>query len=215
MGVTLMSEDFESGLGAWTAMVSNPPSGPDNDTPMLFSATDPLLYTNTGNPGSTSAGYSSDLAVYDDSQAEWIQRQFPSAVAAGTYQVRLELDLYVYRADGEDPWGVGNRIYLLTDNQYNNPGWDFQASAAPGFRRSYWPYDTEPANSGIWQHVVVDYELVTATGNIEVRLLQHDKHEGAQAVAWDNVTLTVVPEPASLALLSLGLGAAAAKRRRS
>jgi hypothetical protein len=190
------TEDFESGIGGWTYVVwmnQIPPGSPNNDAPLTFTATDLLLYTNSSNPGSTSAGYSSDLAEYD-ATSEWIQGQFPNAVPADplngtTYNVRLEFDRYVYAMDLSSLNPVGNRVLVLTDDYYNAPELDFDRVdlQSCGFKVQYWP--DEGNNNGIWYHEVVDRQVTTKTGNVEVRLLCHDKFAGAQAVAWDNFTL--------------------------
>jgi hypothetical protein len=383
------SDDFEDGLEGWTARLFGPPP---NDDPILFSSSDPLLYDNNGNPGSTSAGYSSDLAVLDNTPAAyllqlfpavvspgtymltyeydayvyeypvpnndaptvfdaagtgiegpntgypgsqavgvtydpadhdgteytWFEQLFPGAIPAGTYDITLDADVYVYKAganvyelgsrilfltdaefddDGIDPggdvspgfgkstwnqesagtwvhinqlypdvlttgdlefrlvvrdkmqtapgpvtiawdnvsftiteidggpevftlsddfesgygdwtyvkrgpdaYGVGNRMYVLTDAQYDDPTWDFDnGPRGDGFSVDYWPGIVDDvktdwsATNGIWQHAVIERELTTNTGNIEVRLLLHDKSTGDQAVAWDNLTLTLTP----------------------
>jgi len=198
-GKEIMSEDFESGLGSWEARMYGPPN---NDAPTIFTTTDVRLYDNLNNPGTEGAGYSSDIP-YDGTIAEWIQKQFPNAVAAGDYLATLEMDVYVYRLDLGDPWGVGNRVYVLTDFQYDDPTWDFDhGDPTPGFAEAYWPADTDPNNSGTWKHVSVQRRFHTDTGNIEIRLLQHDKGSGAQAVAWDNVNLTLGAAPPPLAITS-------------
>jgi hypothetical protein len=259
--------DFETGLGGFTPSVFDPPN---NDTPMTFTSTDPLLYANQNNPGSTSAGYSSNMDPYDGTAGEWIQRQFPNAVPAdptngttydvtlafdryvyretfpdndtpllfpangagiygantghngtqtagfssnlvsadgnsewlrqlfpsattgltpGTYAVRLELDLYLYK-DSEDGGSLGNRLLVLTDDQYDNPDYDFNDDAAPGFRKSYW-LNTDWSKNGVWQHVVLDRTITTATGDFEILLVCNDSQPGPQTVAWDNVKLRV------------------------
>lgn len=192
-------EDFEDGLAGWTTKLYGPKP---NDTPILFSATDPLLYDNVDNPGSQSAGFSSNMAEMDFTGAAWMQQQFPAAVPAGeTYVATFEYDCYVYKEPG-DPWGVGNRMYVLTDDQYNQPLWDFDnGDRGNGFSVDYWPgwlnNTVDWSLNGHWQHVVTQQTISTTTGNIEVRLLQHDKHPGPQAVAWDNLSLTLtrVPPP--------------------
>lgn len=190
------SDDFESGLGNWAAMVGIA----NNDSPMTFTANDPLLYDNVDNPGSMSGGYSSNLASYDNTQAAWMQRQFPGLLTPGTHTLRLEMDVYRYIGEGVgDPWGVGNRVYVLTDDQYDDPSWHFdQGDPSPGFRLNYWPGwnddlgEEDRTHDGVWQHVVIERDVTTATGNIEFRLLLHDKHAGPQAVAWDNISLSIV-----------------------
>ena len=218
------SDDFESGLGNWTPMVMGTPQGPDNDTPVEFTPTDDRLGQSVGanlsNPGSTSAGYYRDLGVpYDWTQAAWLQKQWPGGLDPGTYDVTLELDLYVWGAPapdgpGGDQWGVGNRLYVLTDDRYNDPGWNFDGGdPSPGARFSNWNHEAQPAQ-GYWEHKVKTLELTTTTGDIELRLLNHDKFDGMQAVAWDNVQFTITPEPATAGLLCLGALPLLLRRRR-
>ena len=129
--ITVVNEDFESGLGAWTARVGTPWPAEQNGTPVLFSPTDPLLYTNTGNPGSQSAGFSSNLSPWDNSLAAWMEKRFVGVLPAGTYRVRLELDRYVYKDPAyrapvaPDPYAIGNRVFLFTDSCYANPCLNF------------------------------------------------------------------------------------------
>jgi hypothetical protein len=106
------------------------------------------------------------------------------------------------RPDLGDPWGVGNRVCVLTDDQFDDPAWDFdQGGLGNGFREDLWPGDpwdewgASWAYNGVWQHdVLIERSITTVTGNIEFRLLLHDKHEGKQAVAWDNILLTITPD---------------------
>lgn len=199
-------EDFESYnsttelMTVWTRMLrpAEDPDRPRNDTPLLFSPTDPLLHTNSGNPGSQSAGYSSDLAYTDPTLFEWIQQQFPAIVAPGTYPIHFECDRYVYKVSTvTDPWAVANRVYILTDSLYDNPEWNV-GTADPdpqttneGFRRVIWNGDNGGIYNGVWTHDVFDGELTTTSGNIELRLLICDRFAGAQAVAWDNVKFSI------------------------
>jgi hypothetical protein len=119
----------------------------------------------------------------------------PGVLAPGTYQMTLEMDVYVYKdpASSGDPFSVGNRVYVLTDEDYDSAEFHFDSGdPAPGFREDFWPAvaDDETEN-GVWRHVVLEREVSTTSGNIEMRLLMHDKIRGKQAVAWDNVRLTV------------------------
>ncbi|MGQ9649567.1 MAG: hypothetical protein ACUVXJ_05625 [Phycisphaerae bacterium] len=264
-------EDFEDGLAGWTSKLYGPEP---NDTPSLFSDTDPLLYDNVDNPGSQSAGFSSNMAVMDFTPAAWMQQQFPAAVPGGeTYLVTFEYDCYVYRkmredndepalfpASGEglygpqipfsgqvlsqsagyssnlpetdgtsewlqmqwpaqlnpgtyditlevdlylykdpsitDQYGYGSRLYVLTDQYYDNPGWNFDGpdpySEVPpkGFRATTWLN----SQNGTWARKVINKTGInTTTGNIELRLLSHDKNPKAQSTAWDNIVLTIRP----------------------
>ena len=129
-------------------------------------------------------GSASSLTVHDGSAAEWLQHQVPTAVPPGTYNVTLELDVYVYAADAAtgDLFGCGNRLYVLTDTEYNNPTWNFDGSVpAYDIRKSFWDATQngstrDTSKNGVWQHFVNTYTITTATGNVEFRLLQHDKH---------------------------------------
>jgi hypothetical protein len=87
-------------------------------------------------------------------------------------------------------------MYVLTDLFYDDPTYNFDNDPDPyGVTRAFWPgwrndtYDW--SYNGVWQHVVLEQPFTTSTGDIEVRLLLHDKAPGAQAVAWDNLTLTL------------------------
>lgn len=203
------------GAGAW---VDAPPGGVLNDTPQFYSATDVLLGHDVGanlnNPGSQSAGFNRAGGGYDGTQAAWLYKQFPNAVAPGTYDVTLTADIYCWARPGDlvhQPWGIANRTMLLTDALYDRPS-SFNTDnmpVDPGFRRTRWNQDfpsySGQYGGGTWMQLVVETTLTTATGNIRLELLNHDKFNGWQAVAWDNISLRIVPEPASLLLLSLGL----------
>lgn len=264
-------EDFEDGLAGWNAKLYGPPP---NDTPSLFSATDSLLYDNVDNPGSQSAGYSSDMAETDFTRAAWLQQQFPAVVPggevyvarfeydcyvykkmrednnepalfpasgdglygprtpyggqvlsqsagyssdlpetdgtsewlqmqwpaqldAGDYDITLEVDLYLYKDPSiTDPYGYGSRLYVLTDQYYDDPDWNFDGNdpyndvPPKGFRASTWLN----SQNGTWARKVISKTGInTTTGNIELRLLSHDKNPKAQSTAWDNLVLTVRP----------------------
>ncbi|MBN1811685.1 MAG: hypothetical protein JXA14_07610 [Anaerolineae bacterium] len=205
-----LDEDFEAYDDAtnpltdtWTRVLYPPedPARPRNDTPIVFAPDDPLLYANTGNPGTHSAGYSSDLLYTDPTTVEWLQQQFPALVAPGTYPIHVEFDRYVYKDQAvvDDRWAVANRVYLLTNELYDNPSWDIWNSdpdpvtTNDGHRLVVWNGDDDGnwTRNGIWEHVVFDDNLTTETGDLEVRLSIADRFGGAQAVAWDNVQLTL------------------------
>jgi hypothetical protein len=197
--VLSFSDDFESGLGNWEA-ITGLTGNANNDSPTMFTSTDPLLFLNTDNPGSASAGYSSSLVEVDSTRAAWLQRQFPGRLPAGTHHLRLEMDVYRYKDPTRtDPWGVGNRVHILSDDQYDDPIWNFDSGdPSPGFTLNFWSGwnddlgEEDWSHNGVWQHVVVERDLITTTGDIEIRLLLHDKYPGDQAVAWDNINLSVV-----------------------
>ncbi len=268
------TEDFEDGYADWTYLVwrNQSPPGQSNDTPLTFSPTDPLLFANQGNPGSTSAGYSSNLSnwdgtngymqqlfagavpggetyavtfeydcyvyrypypnndqftlfpgpggtgiygpntgyqqgsqsvgvsydptAHDNTEYVWIRQLHPAAVPADpdagtTYDVRLQADVYVYLANGGGEWQSGSRILFLTDDQYNDPnGVDPNGDVSPGFRMDTWNHES----AGTWVHIDQTTPVTTRTGNIEVRLVADDKMQvdpGQFTIAWDNVTFTI------------------------
>jgi len=193
--VTLFTEDFESGLGAWTPMVK--PLLPDNNTPLVFESGGAGIYgLNTGYPGSRAVGYSSNLPTFDGQQPQWIQIQWPGQLAPGLYDVVITVDRYVYfDSDGdgpadEDAYGVGDRIYVLTDGKYDDPYLNYDGSMdADGSRWDNW----SNKGTGIWSlgATLRDQDIQTTTGNVELRLLMHEKYQGQNTVAWDNLTLTL------------------------
>jgi hypothetical protein len=204
-----LDEDFESYddtanplSNTWTRVLYPPedPARPRNDTPLVFASDDPLLYTNTGNPGTQSAGYSSNL-LYPDPTMAWMQRQFPAVVAPGTYPIHVEFDRYVYKDQTvvNDRWAVANRMYLLTNELYNDPSWNIWTSdpdpvtTNDGHRLVVWNGDDDGnwTRNGIWEHTIFDGNLITETGDLEVRLNIEDRFAGPQAVAWDNIRVTL------------------------
>ncbi|HOB76413.1 MAG TPA: hypothetical protein PKG54_18025 [Phycisphaerae bacterium] len=212
---TIIDDDFESGLGAWIPRAAEPSHIDLNGTPILFEPNDPRLYDVIPEPDdpppSRSAGFSSDLDSWDNTLAAWLEKQF-TIPYTGKLRVRIEADVYVYKDPNyrietpkptPDPWAVGNRIYVLTDSAVNNPCLNFDGNLPDGgIRKSFWPgvSDDSPESrslySGRWRHVDSDLDanpptITTTTGNFEVRLLLHDKYKGKQAVAWDNVVITL------------------------
>jgi len=194
-GQVLFTEDFESGLGAWTAMVKPLPT--NNNTPVVFEADGVGIYgNNTGYPGSRAVGFSSNLAEFDGQQPQWLQLQWPALLPAGTYDVVISVDRYAYfDSDGdgpgdEDSYGLGDRIYVLTESKYNQPFWNYDGSTAPdGTRWSNW----SNKGTGVWLigAVLRGQSIQTTAGNVELRLLMHEKAKGQNTVAWDNLTLTL------------------------
>jgi hypothetical protein len=195
----LVSEDFESGLGNWNTVIYS--TGlPTNDAPLWFdgtgaSAGDPIYGPNTGYPGTHSAGFSSDLSPWDGSQPQWLDKRWPALLPPGTYDVTLTFDRYTYILDDHDYWGLGNRAYILTDGQYNNPALLYDNNPYPppgsegdGIRSTRWQGD----GNGTWdRNRTAAGQLITTTGNIELRLMMHEKYAGQQTVAWDNVRLVI------------------------
>ncbi len=262
-------EDFEDGLAGWTAKLWG--GGVNNDTPQTFTSADPDLYWNVNNPGTTSAGFSSNMEYKDFTSAAWMQQQFPVAVTPGTYDVKFEYDAYVYRypapnydefelfagpsgtgiygpntgypgsqsvgvsydppthdgtqyiwiqqlhpaavpadpdlgttydvrlegdvyvylENGSGQWQSGSLILFLTDDKYDKPeDLNPDGDVSPGFRKSTWNHES----AGTWLHIDQTAAVTTKSGNIEVRLLAWDKMQvapGEFTIAWDNIKFTV------------------------
>lgn len=192
--IVVFSDDFEDGYGQWTPRVF---PTLNNDLPALFEPVPEGIHgPNTGYPNSHAAGFTSNIQK-DNTMGNWIQRQFPGAVPPGVYNVTLELDLYVWRQKTSDRHSVGNRLYVLTNNLYDNPLFRFDGGVTPGYgiNGNFWPGHVDGINdwnyNGVWQHRTISGTINTTTGDIELRLLMHDKNSGAQTVAWDNVQLRV------------------------
>jgi len=68
------------------------------------------------------------------------------------------------------------------------------------------PYNTGPIAAGTWTHVSFDFVPFDPgnTGNLELKMEQNSGTP--QNVFFDNVVLITTPEPASAALLGVGLG---------
>ena len=215
--VTVFSENFEGGLANWTPMFWRPentliPPELYNDWPQTFVNPVRPNGPNSNYPGgatNTVAGYSSALANYDGTAGSYLKRVSPNAAAENTYLATLEMDAYVYFAygvgcqGGDDPWALGNRVYLVGSQDYEilpenmtSFDLDYWSPNRDLLHYDMWPTDTSPAKNGIWQHVIWQTRFYT-TGYVEVRLVQHDKHGCQQAVAWDNVTLALDPAPAN------------------
>ncbi|GMU22541.1 MAG: hypothetical protein AMXMBFR13_26260 [Phycisphaerae bacterium] len=238
--IEVLNEDFESGLDGWifehTPVVDAYP-----DVMNVFPAGGVGMHGPRDDSwgvwgGSQSVGQSS--SVWDGTSDHWIQKQWPGALAPGTYTVTIEYDFYVY-ADVTTlcggRWEVGNRVFLLTDEDYNFPCFEFnnnQNLQAPGFRVDFWPGYEEyatcqdvgggdmrcvgPASgsgeqtctftsncqnagatpatwtyNGKWRRATWQATVTTTTGNLELRLLKHEKCGGHETVAWDDVDLVI------------------------
>ena len=193
--LVLINEDFEAGLDAWSAKAYRLES---NFDPTHFDETGAGMYGDNGNHnGTKSAGFSSNLPDFDGTNGNWIQMQWPAAIPAGSYSVTLEMDVYVCKLNDSDPWGVGNRTYVLTNGLYDQLDWNFDGGipANQGVEATFWPGrvgdTTDWSMNGVWRHVTIPGAINTTTGDIELRLLMHDKRGGPQTVAWDNVELTI------------------------
>jgi len=208
-GVVLVDEDWESpdDIAEWEQGV-----WPDisNDTPQIFASDDPLLYDNLDNPGSQSGGYSSniypdptDSGMKDSSDFQWLEKTFTGLVPPDSeITVKLEFDWFVYkdpewRAPTEpDPWAVGNKGFLLTDDKIGDMTELFYNLPSPGFSVERWPgrigETTDWSNNGRWLHHSVDRDITTETGDFQIRLLKREKYAGGEAVAWDNFVFRIV-----------------------
>jgi hypothetical protein len=237
----ILFEDFESGLGGWT-IEHEPYVDLAPDIMVAFPAGGAGMYGPIDDRfgvwgGSQCVGHSQNISPpWDGTSDHWIQKQWPGQLTPGTYSVHIEYDMYVYvdnvtRWPGGGNWAVGNRVYLLTDEDYNYPCFDFDnGDPSPGFEISYWPGwdnyedvycngDLDPpyacvgggnaglacadengdasddlcqwAYNGVWRRVSQDKTVTTATGNLELRLLKHEKDWDTQTVAWDDVDLVI------------------------
>src|SRR5690606_16196060 len=95
---------------------------------------------NTNYPASNTVGFASNIQK-DNTSGAWVQRQFPNAVPPGTYDVTVEVDVYVYRPQTGDRWSVGNGVYVLTNSLYDNPlwWWDPGVPNFQGVGNRFWP----------------------------------------------------------------------------
>jgi hypothetical protein len=139
--IVLLQEDFESGLGEFTAESLRRET---NDTPFLFAAdgtnltdgteNDAFNRTDVGAPyypaGSTPfmgdgqyAGWSSDLGYTDNTFHQYIYKRWENALPAGEYVVTLQLDVYIF-TDHSDPYAVGARPCVLTNELYEDEQFD-------------------------------------------------------------------------------------------
>ncbi|MGQ9648798.1 MAG: hypothetical protein ACUVXJ_01660 [Phycisphaerae bacterium] len=179
---------------------------------------------------------SAAVGDWDGTSDHWIQKQW-TGLAPGTYSVTLEYDFYVYADIGYltgGRWDVGNRVYILTDEDFDYPCFNFDSGAdvLPGFRVDFWPgYENylscqdvgggsfqcvgpvsgtgeqpctvtsdcqnagaTPATwlyNGVWRRVTWQATVTTTTGNFELRLLKHEKGNGPETVAWDDIDLVI------------------------
>ena len=70
--------------------------------------------------------------------------------------------------------------------QYDSQLIDRSPGASPGLE--VWDYSL----NGVWTHLVFEKNFITDNGDLDVRLLFREKYAGReQALAWDNVTVTV------------------------
>ena len=198
----ILNEDFESGLDAWTVKVyGDTADGPNNNDPLVFDGPDGtgIFGPNTGYPGSTSVGFASELDPWDGMQPQWIQKQWEGVLAPGTYHVTVTVDRYVYTQTDHDPWGLGNRTYVVTDTLYDDPVMMYdnnpfppEGSEGDGVRSSFWSGNEPTSPNGVWAiGAVIEGDIETTTGNVELRLLMHEKYSGQLTCAWDNLSLSI------------------------
>jgi len=147
--ITIFTEDFEGGLDAWSAEHKEYVD-PEPDQMEVFPAGGsgiygPLRDTYGVWNGSQCVGHTN--LTWDGTPDHWIQKQWPGGLEPGTYTVTLEYDVYVY-ADVDHlaggPWDVGSRVYLLADEDFDAPCFDFDNHAdppleMPGFNIDFWP----------------------------------------------------------------------------
>ncbi len=98
-----------------------------------------------------------------------------------------------YKNDVPQPFAVGNFLHVITDGNYDDPAVDPEEDMSPGFSVGYWDGFPDVTNNGVWVHEVVEQPFSTSTGDVEVRLSYRMKEPFKQVVAWDNVSLTLIP----------------------
>jgi hypothetical protein len=157
-----------------------------------------MLLGDTGGDGTRSGGFADDIPHPTQVKFAWMMQRFPAAVPPGSYDVKITLDRYVKKSTAltNDVYRVGTRVYLLYDSLYDNDGWNADTDLpGDGFAFSMWPGRAGVANpphvSGTWQQLDFEGTVTTATGNFEFRLLLHDKNGDPQAVAWDNIRVSI------------------------
>lgn len=198
--ITILDENFD------TFNPASPPAGwsvknnsdPLDDTPLVFDANgngpdSKVVYPTPWTQGtSKSAGYTwGSEDGWDGSSPQFFEKIF--TVAAGTYDLELDLDRYVYwsRTDPADQhWQVANIIFLLTDDDYDIPYdvwmgdnyWDQSLLSPSGSTRSTrWADDAAGIYNGVWEHKQIIKSITTTRGSFAFRLLLVQKDAGLQS----------------------------------
>jgi len=166
--INVLSEDFESGLDAWTTHVYADPGAGNENLPGVFDADgnnlDPLghdLYGDTiwtpPPAASQRIGMSSNrFPDWDGISPQWLERTIAAAVAPGTYTVTISADRYMwwcraweggtncYSTDGT--WQAANQLFVLTDGLVDDGLEHLEDSlGTSGLRRTMW---TRPSENG-------------------------------------------------------------------
>lgn len=216
----VLTEDFESGLGAWTTHMYADPGANNENRPGVFDSSgnnlDPLghdLYGDTiWSPPSVASqrvGMSSNrYPDWDGINPQWLERTIPAAVAPGTYNVTISADRYMwwcrawegancYLTDGT--WQAANQLFVLTDGLVDDgQGHLEDGLGTSGLRRTMWARPSENqswdtrAHLGYW---LIGFsstgQITTTTGDIQIRLQLWEKAPGQLSAAWDNLTVTL------------------------
>ena len=125
--IPILSEDFESGLGAWTAGIGELPEWTaEGELPTVFPGATGIYGPNIGWGGSQTVGYSCDKEVFDGTRDQWIQKQW--TVDPGTYTVRLEYDIvdwggFWIQLQGADLSPYSQLVFDVKAGQQEVPEW--------------------------------------------------------------------------------------------
>lgn len=157
-----------------------------------------LLQQESSTPGAQTVAWDDVVFTFKDPTTGEVLKTFTESFDAGLGAWTA----MVYPNDPPDPadaYGVANRVFLLTDDEFNMPQLNYDTNTAgfydPGYRVDLWPSspDYTFAANGTWQHFVDERDILTTTGDFELRLLCHDRSgQKVQTVAWDNVKLTLI-----------------------
>lgn len=169
-----------------------------------------------GENGANIPGWASDTAAIDSGvESDWpghtdgVWSGFLMAGDPSVWQLTGHViqptDLFTLQVDGRDNWSSAGSASLLMTLYYDNGGTRVSAANETKSLNGTWAGQTLTFNASA---------LPASWGkNIGIELL--NATTGDSWLGLDNIRLSVVPEPSSVALLGLGLMALALRRRQS